>query len=130
VGDLRSRLDERYAAQTQALDAAFEAQKLSVAAALAAAEKATTKAETAADKRFEATNEFRGQLKDQAATLMSRAEAQALYDRNTERIGELADRVTRAEGHGAGANAAWIYIIGAISLMGTVFSAYRALAGK
>lgn len=45
--------------------------------ALLSAEKAVTKAELAADKRFEAVNEFRAQLADQAATLMARTEADA-----------------------------------------------------
>jgi hypothetical protein len=50
---LKVMLDERYATQTKALDAAFKAAEQAVAVALANAEKATVKAETAADKRFE-----------------------------------------------------------------------------
>ena len=46
-----------------------------VQAALEAAEKAVIKAEAAADKRFDATNEFRGQLADQSATFMTKVEA-------------------------------------------------------
>lgn len=52
----------------------FEAQKLAVASALAAAKDATTKAEIATEKRLEGVNEFRGQLKDQAGTFVTRAE--------------------------------------------------------
>jgi hypothetical protein len=191
IADLRIMLDERYATSVKALDAAFQAQQLAMAtaftasgaavtAALEAAEKAVVKAEVASEKRFDAVNEFRQQLSDQAATfmprneaevslnrnaeligavatgassLMGRQEAQAMYDRNTERISELAERVSammprtevegvrtdlaslaqrlvHVEGKGAGLNAAWIYIIGAISLLGTLFSAYRALSGK
>jgi phage-related tail fiber protein len=94
--DLRTMLDERYATQTKALDAAFVAQQTAmrtalesaekaVATAMIAAEKAVTKAETAAEKRFEAVNEFRGQLADQASHFINRDEAevrlQALVDK-------------------------------------------------
>ena len=55
----------------------FKAQDRAVLAALAAAEKAVSKAEIAAEKRFDAVNEFRGQLKDQAATFVTRTELYA-----------------------------------------------------
>jgi hypothetical protein len=82
---MREMLNERYATQTKALDAAFLAQQTAmrtafdaadkaVAAALESAEKAVVKAETAAEKRFESVNEFRAQLTDQAATFISRQE--------------------------------------------------------
>jgi hypothetical protein len=41
----------------------------------AASQAAITKAETAAEKRFEAVNEFRGQLGDLVRTMLSRSEA-------------------------------------------------------
>jgi hypothetical protein len=56
-------------------DQRFKDQEKAVSAALQAAKEATTKAENASDKRFEATNEFRGQLSDQAAQFMPRPEA-------------------------------------------------------
>jgi hypothetical protein len=141
IDDLRSMLDDRYTGQTKALDAALAAQQLAMAtaftaadtavkSALEAAEKATTKAENAADKRFEATNEFRQQLGDQANTFMPRTEAVSMYDRNTERIQELAERVTRGEGHGTGLNSAWVYVIGAVAVLSTVITIYHALSGK
>jgi uncharacterized DUF497 family protein len=84
--DLKDMLNERYTTQTKALDAAFIAQQTAmktafdaadkaVQAALESAEKAAALARTAAEKRFEAVNEFRGQLSDQAATFISRSEA-------------------------------------------------------
>lgn len=90
-------LDERYATQTKALDAAFLAQQTAmqtaftaadraVQAALESAEKAVTKAEIAAEKRFEAVNEFRGQLADQAATLMARSEAEVRFISMTDKL--------------------------------------------
>ena len=112
VADMRALLDERYATQTKALDAAFKAAEQAVAVALANAEKATAKAETAADKRFDAVNEFRKALTDQTATFLPRAEydtAQAaMSDRITaasDRVGALELRLTSRLDRGAGADA-------------------------
>jgi hypothetical protein len=98
---LKEMLDERYATQTKALDAAFKAAEQAVAVALANAEKATTKAEAAADKRFDAVNEFRAVLTDQTKTFISRSEwdttRAALDGRvsiNAERLAALELRLT------------------------------------
>jgi hypothetical protein len=80
----------------------FADAETATSAALAAAEKAVTKAEIAADKRFESVNEFRQALTDQTGTFITRVEAIAIMDRNTERIQELADRLNKGEGHTAG----------------------------
>jgi hypothetical protein len=61
--DLQSSLDQRFGDADKAVNAALQA-----------AEKAVTKAELAAEKRFDANNEFREQLRDQAATFMPRTE--------------------------------------------------------
>jgi hypothetical protein len=105
-------LDERYATQTKALDAAFlaqqtamrtalEAAEKAVATALTSAEKAVAKAEVAADKRFESVNEFRAQLSDQTRTFPTRNEVnsqtgalRADLDRLIERLGQLELRLT------------------------------------
>lgn len=52
----------------------FEAMRQTNALALTAAKEATVKAETATEKRLEGVNEFRGQLKDQAANFVTRSE--------------------------------------------------------
>lgn len=110
--DLRAMLDERYATQTKAVDAAFLAQQTAMSTALTAAEravqtallaaeKAVAKAETAAEKRFEAQNEFRAQLSDQAATFLPRAEAEtriaALSEKTDAKFETENLRVTRNE---------------------------------
>lgn len=110
--NLKIMLQERYETQTKAVDAAFLAQQTAmstaltaaeraVQAALVSAEKAVTKAEIASDKRFEATNEFRQQLSDQAATFISRSEADtriiALGDRLDSKFEVETGRVTRVE---------------------------------
>jgi hypothetical protein len=106
--DLRVALDERYATQTKATDAAFVAQQTAmktafdaadkaVQAALAAAKEASTKAEVAADKRFEATNEFRAQLSDQARTFMPRLEYETSHKALTDKLDTGLQQRTDAE---------------------------------
>jgi hypothetical protein len=105
IQQLRILLDERYATQTKALDAAFVAAEKAVSTALESADRAVSKAEIAAEKRFESVNEFRGQLADQVATFMSRTEATVRIDaivekldseiqRNQQRSNELELRLT------------------------------------
>jgi hypothetical protein len=104
--DLRAMLQERYATQTKAVDAAFLAQQTAMQTALTAAEtavtkalesaeKAVVKAETAAEKRFESVNEFRAQLADQASTFMPRIEAEARIAVNIEKIDAIAADVAK-----------------------------------
>jgi hypothetical protein len=94
---LKDMLNERYATQTKALDAAFKAAEQAVAVALANAEKATVKAETAADKRFESVNEFRAVLTDQTRTLLTRTEYEVARRALEERVSVNADRVNALE---------------------------------
>jgi vacuolar-type H+-ATPase subunit H len=69
-------IDQRFTDSDKAVQAALQGADKAVQAALQAAKEAVTKAETAAEKRFDSTNEFRGQLADQANTFMPRAEAE------------------------------------------------------
>lgn len=130
IRDLRGLLDERYATQTKALDAAFVAAEKAVATALDSAEKAVAKAETAAERRFEAVNEFRGQLADQAATLMPRIEYEAKHHALERQVDDLADRVTRAEGSSTGKGAMYGWIIAAVGLIVSVVVMANVLVGK
>jgi hypothetical protein len=140
--DMRRMLDERYATQTKAVDAAFLAQQTAmqtaltaaeraVATALLSAEKAVAKAETAADKRFDGVNEFRGQLADQAATLMPRRESEVALasmaekiDSNARKLSELELRLTSrldlTSGHTTGMRDGWGYLVGVVGLLGAV----------
>lgn len=106
ISDLKTMLDERYATQVKAVDAAFLAQQTAMQTALTAAEtavskalesaeKAVIKAEISSDKRFEAVNEFRAQLADQARTFMPRSESELAVGRNTERIQELTTEIAK-----------------------------------
>jgi hypothetical protein len=69
------RYEERFIAQERGMKDALAAAEKQAALAMAAAEKAVSKAEIASEKRFDSVNEFRGQLKDQTATFITRAEA-------------------------------------------------------
>jgi 4-alpha-glucanotransferase len=82
----------------------FEAQELSVKNALQSAKEAVLKAEQAQEKRNEASNEFRGQLKDQAATLTPYNEFKA-----------LASRVDKQEGRTRGMGTAGSFIVPIVS---------------
>ncbi|MDX6479565.1 MAG: hypothetical protein QOG85_75 [Gaiellaceae bacterium] len=132
------RYEQRFQMQERALGAALMAQKEAVAAALTAAERAVTKAELAADKRFESVNEFRGQLADQAATLLSRTEAGVEFGNYREkletlvsRIDSLATRIERSEAKGAGLKDSWGYLIGLVSLIGGLLAiAYAVAKGR
>lgn len=83
---LKDLLDERYTAQQSAMTTAFSSAQREVQAALASAEKAVAKAEVAADKRFEAVNEFRAQLSDQATRFYTRVEAEAAHHAISDKV--------------------------------------------
>src|SRR5579872_6286669 len=69
------RYTERFDAAEKSVKTALDAAEKAVNAALVAAEKAVNKAEVAQGMRNEAQNEFRGQLKDQAESFITRVEA-------------------------------------------------------
>jgi hypothetical protein len=108
IDDLVMLLDERHRAQIKATEAAFMAQQAAmrtafdaadkaVQAALIAVEKASDRAEGASDKRFESVNEFRGQLADQAANLISRSEYLVQHNALDDKVISISDRVTQLE---------------------------------
>lgn len=154
AADMELRQQQRFEAQTKAVDAAIIAQRAAVDAALIAANQATAKAETATDIRFQAVNEFRGQLADQATRFITRVEVEAAIMRNTERIAELAtklenfadkrlvvgeydrlsiklddiaSRVTRFEGKGSGMQASWAIAIAVITVIMGMIALYFAV---
>jgi Flp pilus assembly protein TadB len=118
---------QRFAAQEKAIDAALAAQEKAVAAAMAAAEKAVTKAEIAAEKRFESVNEFRGQLADQAATLVTRPEYDARNKAQDDRLAELKGRLDTSGGRSSGLNAGWGVFVAALGALGILVGLVLAL---
>ena len=105
--ELMKERDRRYMALFAASDAA-------VAAALTASHEATSKAESAAEKRFEAVNEFRTTLSDQATLFLNRSEYDVAIANVTERVRDLSSRMDRSDGKGAGLNAGWGYLVGGV----------------
>jgi hypothetical protein len=72
-------VDSRFKASDIAVSAALAAQEKAVAAAFVASKEAIGKAETAQKEYNERSNEFRGQLDDQAKTLMPRPETLSMF---------------------------------------------------
>lgn len=150
IDDLRRMLQERYETQTKAVDAAFVAQQTAmstaltaaeraVATALLAAEKAVNKAELAANARFEAVNEFRAQLADQAATFMPRTESIQRHEQNAEKVaalearhsadvGLINSRLDLTAGRGIGIEKGWSLLVGLAGLVGGVIAIIITLA--
>jgi len=115
---LREHILALLAEMDRRFDAAIAAQDKAVQIAMIASEKAVVKAEIAAEKRFEAGNEFRGQLADQAATFMPRAEAE-------QRMAALAEKVDDVKGSSrAGALALWGYLVGGIGVVAVVVTLF------
>jgi len=86
----RDRLyKERDDSRRTAVDAALAAAKENTASSFAASEKAIVKAENAQSEYNVRSNEFRGQLDDQAKRLISRVEVESLTRNLEEKIGRL-----------------------------------------
>ncbi len=74
VAALERKYSELRAADELRTEQRFAAQEKALILALASLKEAFDKFERAQEKRFESVNEFRGQLKDQAGTFVTRAE--------------------------------------------------------
>lgn len=117
-----SALDRLMEAKFVTFDVMVTSQAEKVALALTAADKAVNKAEIATEKRFENMNEFRGQLADQASTLVSRTEFAAKADALGEKLTDITDRINRTEGKGTGLSAGWGFLVGGAGLIFTIIS--------
>lgn len=113
-------------------DNRFLALEHATAVAMTAAEKATTKAEAATEKRFDAVNEFRGQLSDQAATLVGRPEYLAAHDSITDKISALNTRITEHLGSERGAQVTkgnlYVTMAAGVGVVSAVAAAFSLLA--
>jgi hypothetical protein len=134
VDERDRRYQQRFDGQDRAVQAALAAQEKAVAAALSAAERAVLKAEAAAERRFESQNEFRGQLADQAARQLPRAEAAVEFTNLRERLDELQKRieaitVTQASvgGVAVGGKDAFARLVSVVGLIGVLISIFLAL---
>lgn len=113
INERDRQYQQRFEAQEKAVNAALIAAKEAVNAALAAAKEAVNKAETANEKRLDNQNEFRGQLKDQAATLLPRAEADIRFKAIEGEMSRISDAVLSGTKQMEGAQ--WLWgLIGAL----------------
>lgn len=122
------RYQQRFDAQTIAVNAALLAAKEAIGAALLAAEKGVAKAEAASDRRFEGVNEFRQSLNDIQTTLIPRAEADARFQATEDKLDVLRQRIDKSEGAGGGLQKGWTILLGAVTLISTLFAIYFLLA--
>lgn len=124
IAEKDKRDNQRFEASQQALAAALSAQETAVQAAMTAAEKAVNKAEIAAEKRFEAVNEFRGQLNDYQAMLLPRTEYNSAHQALAEKIADLSSRVDKTEGSARGGHQLWGYLAGAAGIVIAVIALF------
>lgn len=118
------RYQQRFDAQSRALEAALLAAEKAVGTALTAAEKAVNKAEAAAERRFEAVNEFRQQLNDYQTTLLPRNEYDSAHKSLAEKISDLSSRLDKTEGTTKGGQQMWGYLVGVAGLAVAVFTLF------
>ena len=85
------RFQERFKEVDLRYEQRFESQQMAI-----------SKSETATERRLEGVNEFRKTLSDQTASLMTRAEAMALFSGLTEKMGVLVKVIDRGEGQKEG----------------------------
>jgi hypothetical protein len=91
---LKEHFDEKFSEHRQLDEGRFEGLEDQLNIKISALEKATTVAAGLMEKRLESMNEFRAQLKDQAATFVPRSEYEATQHRTSEDVRLL--RETRA----------------------------------
>ena len=96
---------EKFRAGEIAVSAAITASDKQTAASFASSEKAIFKAEEAQREYNVRSNEFRGQLDDQAKTLMPRMESQTLFKAYEDKLDDMKDQIanlreSRSEGGG------------------------------
>lgn len=108
----------------------FEAQTLAINAALLSTKEAVVKAEDATERRFASVNEFRQTLSDQAGQFVTRAEFDAVKLTGEERIRDLTTRLDKAEGKSGGYSAFYGWMIAAAGLIVSVIIVMNVLFGS
>ena len=96
------RYETRFEGQEKAVAAALAAADKQVTTAFSASEKAVAKAEDAQKDYNQRSNEFRGQLDDQAKTLMPRSEALVRFEAVESRVSALETYRHQNEGKSSG----------------------------
>lgn len=138
IKDLREWVNGRFTDAQREVDKALAAAKEAVKSAFESSEKAIVKAEEAQRAYNERSNEFRGQLDDQAKTLMPRNEAMQRFEAIDRAISEL----QRGESRGTGGEdvrqkmrqmTMWVIgliVAAALSILGLVATLIYFLVGR
>jgi hypothetical protein len=130
---LTETINQRFDASSEAVHSALVAVKEATNNALVAVREATSKAEEAMNRRLEGMNEFREQLKDQAASFVSRTEMCAAIDVVANagdvhhkavdtRVDHLEQVVDTTAGKGQGLSMGWKGLIGSLGLIITILT--------
>lgn len=119
IDTFKEHVDQRFLDQQKAVDAA-----------LTAADRATAKAEVASEKRFDAVNEFRAQLSDQANTFMPRNEAQVALGALADKLDLQAARLDKLEGRSSGIGWVGALVAGGVAILGTIIILANFLTGS
>jgi len=123
INERDRQYQQRFEGQEKAVNAALIAAKEAVNAALASSKEAVTKAETANEKRLDAVNEFRAQLKDQQLTLMPRTEADIRLKTLEAEVARLNTVIIGIISKGEGASWLWGLIVAGIGMVGAILGA-------
>jgi hypothetical protein len=115
-----NRIDQLRTADQTAVAAALSAAEKAVAAALIAAKEAVNKAEAAQSKTNENQNEFRAQLRDQAATFLTRNEYDLGHRALEEKITAQEKAQNLARGQLVGSSATWRTLLAVASAVAVV----------
>lgn len=105
------RIAELRQADQAGVDAALVAAKEATATALTAAKEAVNKAEDNQRRVNEGQNEFRQQLKDQAATFLTRNEYSLAHQALEDKVEVVAKAIIANEGRKEGSSSTWTTII-------------------
>jgi hypothetical protein len=105
----------------------FNAQDKAVAAALDSAKEAVLKAEVASEKRFESINEFRGQLRDQQQTFVTRDEVAIRFRAVEDRVQRLDEMALKNQARLEGFNWLWGIAGTAFGMLVAGFTVYSAI---
>jgi hypothetical protein len=127
VEELEKRVTAIMEAKFKTVDIALKAVELSAGAALSSSEKATSKAEAASEKRFEAVNEFRAAMGDQANKFITRSEVDSRMLASDKETAGLISRLDRIEAKGLGIQTGWGILVTVVTLGAILFGVVMAL---
>ncbi len=129
--DLHQQADiERHQREHAAISLALENQRESIRMSDLAAAEAIRKAETATEKRFDAVNEFRAQLGDQARTFLPRPEYDVQQLAMNQRIAALEKTVNDLGGRKTGVTEGWGWAVAVIMFVITLTTVAVAMLGR